>query len=491
MTTVRNLSQMQEWVKVYGPNCLVRWFGKMPCLWTIDPVTVAHILSHADDYAKPLEGRLQVARIIPKSILTAEGDVHRKMRKVTNPAFGPSQIRNLHEIFVEKAMNLSELWREAISVRDSPARVDIVDGLSRATLEVIGLAGFGYQLGALSSEGETNELNRAFRATFKNPPKFSFVRVIMEMFPFLDIFPSERAKNLREAKKITDRISMQLLAERKADARSGTFKDTEGVQSRDVVGRDLLTLLVRSNMATDVPDNQRLSDEEVLAQIPTFLVAGHETSSGALAWCLHALAEAPSVQEKLRRELTGVHHDVPSFDELAKLPYLDAVIRETMRVYGPLTTTLRMAVRDDVLPVSKPFKDIYGKMHDEIRIGKGNRIVIPLMGMNQWPSLWGNDALEFRPERWEKTSAEIEGVPGVWGNVPSFGYGPHACIGFRFAIAEMKAFLFTLVRSFEFEPATSAGDVARTGTVLQRPSLLSQPDKGTQLPLRIREYSLT
>lgn len=98
-----------------------------------------------------------------------------------------------------------------------------------------------------------------------------------------------------------------------------------------------------------------------------FLVGGHETSSNALAWCLHALAEAPSVQGKLRCELLGVHHDVPCFDKLAKLPYLDAVVRETMRVYSPLTTTLRAAVRDDVLPVSKPFKDIYGKMHNEIR----------------------------------------------------------------------------------------------------------------------------
>ncbi|KZV68237.1 cytochrome P450 [Peniophora sp. CONT] len=489
ISTVRNSLQMQEWVAAYGPSFLVRWFGMMPCLWTIDPVTIAHILSHAYDYEKPLEGRLQVARLIAKSILVSEGELHRKMRKIMNPAFGTAQIRRLHEVFVDKAADLRELWKGEILDQGGRGHMNIVDGLGRATLEVIGVAGFNYQLGSLSSAEETNELNHAFRATFKNPPKFSFIRVIMEMFPLLDFFPSERTKNLREAKRVTDRIGAQLLEERKAMIRSEVLKDTQAIQSQDVAGRDLLTLLVKSNMAMNIPENQRLSDEEVLAQIPTFLIAGHETSSTALAWCLYAISQAPEVQEKLRRELLAMGTDVtPSLDELAALPYLDAVVRETLRVYGPLTTTLRAASRDDVLPISKPFKDSSGKIRTEIRIAKGNRIIIPLMAMNQSQALWGNDAFEFKPERWEKASTGTEGVPGVWGNSSSFGYGPRACIGFRFAVDEMKVFLYTLVRAFEFEPATSPGDVARTGTVVQRPSLLSQPDKGTQLPLFVKEH---
>lgn len=96
-------------------------------------------------------------------------------------------------------------------------------------------------------------------------------------------------------------------------------------------------------------------------------MAGHETSSTALAWCLFALTQAPRVQNKLRRELLTISTNAPSLEELATLPYLDAVVRETLRVYGPLATTLRVALRDDVLPVSKPFEDRYGRLRNEIR----------------------------------------------------------------------------------------------------------------------------
>ncbi|KZV67414.1 cytochrome P450 [Peniophora sp. CONT] len=490
ISTVRNALQIQEWVASYGSSFLVHWLGMMPCLWTIDPVTIGYVMSHAYEYEKPMEGRMQLARVMGKSILITEGDLHRKQRKVMNPAFGTAQIRNLHEVFVDKAADLRELWKGQILEQGGCAHTDAVNGLSSATLEVIGVAGFNYQLGSLSAAGETNELNQAFRTIFAKPPKFSLLRVIMELFPILDIFPSERVKNIKEAKKITDRISMQLLDERKVAMRLGTTKDSDDIESKDVAGRDLLTLLVRSNMATDIPDSQRLSDEEVLAQIPTFLVAGHETSSTALSWCLFALTQAPHVQDKLRRELLAVSTDTPSLEELASLPYLDAVIHETMRMYAPLATTLRVASHDDVLPVSQPFKDKNGKPQNEIRIGKGNRIIIPIMGMNQSRSVWGDDALEFKPERWENPPAGIASVPGMWGNVLSFGHGPRGCIGFRFAVDEMKTFLFTLVRTFEFELDASPSDVARTGTLLQRPTLLSQTDKGTQLPLLVKEHVL-
>ena len=97
------------------------------------------------------------------------------------------------------------------------------------------------------------------------------------------------------------------------------------------------------------------------------LAAGHETTSTALTWCLFALTGAPQVQAKLRRELLGVSSEYPSPEELSALPYLDAVVRETLRLYPSVTTALRVAMHDDVLPVSQPFKDKYGRLQLEIR----------------------------------------------------------------------------------------------------------------------------
>ncbi|CAK5266251.1 unnamed protein product, partial [Mycena citricolor] len=86
-------------------------------------------------------------------------------------------------------------------------------------------------------------------------------------------------------------------------------------------------------MSADIQDNQRLSDDEVIAQIPTFLLAGHDTSSVALGWALHALSHHLEIQEKLRQEFLSIHTDTPTMDELNGLAYLDSVLKEAMRLY--------------------------------------------------------------------------------------------------------------------------------------------------------------
>ena len=84
-------------------------------------------------------------------------------------------------------------------------------------------------------------------------------------------------------------------------------------------------------------------------------------------WCLFALTQAPEVQRKLREELLSVDTDKPDMDQLNSLPYLDAVVRETLRVHTPVPSTLRVAKKDDVIPVSEPFVDRYGVVQDDIK----------------------------------------------------------------------------------------------------------------------------
>ena len=89
-------------------------------------------------------------------------------------------------------------------------------------------------------------------------------------------------------------------------------------------------------------------------------------SSTETTWALFALATHPTVQQRLRVELLSVQTDTPSADELNELPYLDAVIRETLRVHAAVLSTLRVAIRDDIIPLSKPFTDRYGRTMSEI-----------------------------------------------------------------------------------------------------------------------------
>lgn len=101
-------------------------------------------------------------------------------------------------------------------------------------------------------------------------------------------------------------------------------------------------------------------------EVPTFLVAGHETTTTATTWALYALTQAPVVQAKLRQELMTVSTDNPTMDELNALPYLDAVVRETLRLHAPVTSTLRAAVKDDVIPLGTPITGKNGEIIDSI-----------------------------------------------------------------------------------------------------------------------------
>ena len=104
-----------------------------------------------------------------------------------------------------------------------------------------------------------------------------------------------------------------------------------------------------------------------IAEVPTFLVAGHETTSTETMWALFALAQKPETQQKLRDELLAVPTETPDMDDLNALPYLDAVVREALRIHAAVTAISRSANKDDVIPLNVPFVDKKGVEHKEIK----------------------------------------------------------------------------------------------------------------------------
>ncbi|KAI0330002.1 cytochrome P450 [Cubamyces sp. BRFM 1775] len=481
-----------RWFEEYGPLVMIRGFFNMPRLLTSDTRVINHVLTHSADYQKPEQARRTLARLLGDGVLITEGDTHRQQRRIMNPAFGPSQIRELTEIFVEKAVELRDVWMKEISDssdKGDSARINVMRGLSKMTLDVIGLAGFNYEFHALNPTGEPNELAKAFEDIFVTPDKIPVLRIMRNFFPILDLIKTEESRRIDEALAVMSRIGSQLIAEKKAEILRQSSEKGDGLGRKSLQGRDLLTLLIRANMATDIPENQRLSDEDVLAQVPTFLVAGHETTSTATTWCLYALTQAPNVQQKLREELLSMGTDNPTMDELMALPYLDMVVRESLRVYAPVPETVRVAKKEDVIPLEKPFTDKDGQTHSSIKIAPGSSIVIPIKTLNRSKEIWGEDAHEFRPERWEDPPEAVSSIPGVWGHMLTFLGGPRACIGYRFSLVEMKALIYTLVRAFEFELAVSPSDIKLVPGIVERPRLRSEPSQGNQMPLIVRKYN--
>ncbi|KAH9915332.1 cytochrome P450 [Fomitopsis serialis] len=471
----------EAWVEEHGPTITYKGWLNSHKLYTLDTRALGHILSHSHDYAKPAMDAFFLGKIVGQGLLVVEGDQHRQQRRVMNPAFGYAQIRGLTEIFVEKAQQLRDFWSDQIAVAGAPARIDVTAGLGKMTLDVIGLAGFNYDFNAL--DDKPNELNQAFTTMFQAITSAStgLAVVLKYAFPILDIIPDSFAKGTNTAQAVARRVGMQLIQDKKAEVMRTS--DEKGVG--DALGsRDLLTLLIKANMSTDIPVSQRLSDEDVLAQVPTFLIAGHETTSYGTGWALFALAQAPLIQRKLREELLGVQTDTPSMDELNALPYLDAVVRETMRLHAPVPATARVACKDDMIPLNTPYTDRHGQVHDHVKHTDSDTD----SRSEPTQALWGEDAFEFKPERWEKLPEAVQSIPGVWGNLMTFIGGPRACIGYRFSLVEMKALLFVLVRAFELELALPANDIIKKSAIVQRPYIRDQVERGSQLPLLFKPY---
>ncbi|KAJ7480949.1 cytochrome P450 [Mycena latifolia] len=475
----------ERWHSEFGPIFRFRGLFSTSELYTADIKAVNHIVSNNMIYQKAPFNVENSKRVFGKGILGVELDEHKRRRRVLNPAFGVAQIRVVTEVFVEKAVQLRDIWAAQVAQEKGAGRIEVLSWLRRMTLDVIGQAEFNYQFEALDASGKPNELHHAFNELFHSPQanRNAAFRLSQAMVPILKLLPMPGRRIHANARAKMLAIGGQILSQSKATVKASGGEKALGSR------RDILSVLLKANMSLDIPDSQRLTDAEVIAQIPTFFIAGHETTSSATTWALHALSLNISAQTKLREELLTMSTDDPTMDELNSLPYLEMVVRETMRVHSPVVFTKRMAMEDDVLPLSKPYVDKTGKAYDSLPIPKGQVMHIPILAVNTDPEIWGPDAREFRPERWEKVPDAAGDVPSVWAHLLTFFAGPHNCIGFRFSLVEMKALLFTLVRAFEFEPGVPRGGIGQSAAILQRPVVLADAGKGSQLPLIVKPFN--
>ncbi|KAG9098412.1 hypothetical protein FS749_003864 [Ceratobasidium sp. UAMH 11750] len=456
----------EEWMEEYGTTFAYRGFLSSYRLFTTDSRALSFIMTQSSTFPKPESLRKGIANLLGEGILFAEFDSHRRQRRIMNPAFGPPQVRELVPIFWQKSLKLKDIWLNMIKVNpEGTTVIDVLPWLSRATLDIIGAAGFDYHFNSLDGEDE-DELAKAFSKIFEAGQQASTLAIIKNFVPIFNIIPDERSRRLKSNMATMHRIGMKLVDDKKAKL-SQELKTGTTAQSRD-----LLTLLIKSNMAYE-SDDQRMTDDEVLGQISTFLVAGHETTSTSTTWALYALSKHPEAQAKLRQELleSGLG-DEPGMVDLDKLPYLDNVVRESLRLHSPVPGTIREAAHDVHIPVSRNFKDRCGVEHTHIALHKGDTIFLP----------------EFRPERWDNISETMKGVPGVWGHVMTFLVGNRSCIGYRFAVIEMKALLYSLIRAIEFDIDPSIEIEGKT-TVVTRPRIVSEPEKGNQMPLICKPVS--
>ncbi|GAW01776.1 cytochrome-450 hydroxylase [Lentinula edodes] len=398
-----------------------------------------------------------------------------------------------------KGDQLKNRWMDIMNAGTTEAAtVDVCQWMSRATFDIIGLAGFDYNFNSI--QDESNELFLAYKEMFdKVIGKSTFWGTLASVYlpTLFKIIPNQRSRTIERCQAVIRREAGNMITEKKR-------KIAEGNETgKAYQGKDILTQLLTSNAAIDIPIEQRIDDEEMLHNINTFMFAGSDTTSLTVSWILYLLTENPEMQERLRAELLTVlpptaptnlseltEEETQSlYAEVSELPYLHNVMREALRLIPPLHSTLRVATKDDEIPVSYPVHRSDGSVDESaqsIHIAKGTFVHVSVEAFNLDQDVWGEDAWSFNPDRWDDLPEKAREQPGLFSNILSFSAGPRSCIGIRFALIEIKTFLFVLLTNFVFQ--SGLDPIEKINVVLTRPFVKKQFSKGSQMPLIVKRF---
>jgi cytochrome P450 len=381
---------------------IVAYGGERPLVvWVTDPALIETVLIKSPElFPKTRLDKRVLKPVVGDGLLTAEGDTWRWQRKLASPLFRHTEILNYVPVMVAATRQRLDLWRSAGGVR----RIEIEEEMTETTFSVISrtiLAGIDEQ------DGE--EVKRAGRA-YLDPITWEIAAALL-LLPETWWHPGKRRMKRAAAQ---ERAAVQRLLDRRRQLQGGD----------DLVGR----MLAARNPETGEP----MSDAQLIDNLATFLLAGHETTAKALTWTLYLLARSPEWQERVRAEVNAVTGGAPVGPEhVAKLEITQRVLKESMRLYPPVPVLTRVNAQDLEL----------GGM----ALKAPTLIVIPVYAVHRHHKTWADPDLfdpdRFLPDR-EALFARAQFMP--------FGAGPRICIGSAFAMIEATAILATVLQAATF-----------------------------------------
>ncbi|THU89712.1 cytochrome P450, partial [Dendrothele bispora CBS 962.96] len=468
------------WIEEYGTIFkLAGCFGE-EFLFVSDPKALQHILHGSSyHYPKTKELRNLARRMFGRSMAWAEGETHQRHRKALNPAFSSSQLKTFLSLFQQSTERFSDKWQSEFfssSLSSGTSfewkQIDIYRWLPRITLDIIGESAFDYKFGALDA---AINVDLFFQSHFTP-------RVQHDLSTLTQFNPDSLIILTREDR----RFNAWLEASKSAAKEILKKKSRESSREGD---KDILSVLVRSNQLTD--PHKRLDDEEVLSQMTTIILGGHETTASTMTWMLYELARHPEDQRRVREEIlelrrrkraAGQDKELNSND-YDSMEFFNAVIKETLRIYPIIVAFSRYTDRDDVIPLDEPVVSANGGKLKEVPVGKGQRVHIDIAGYNKLQSVWGSDTHLWNPERFLDIKKGT--TLGVYANLLTFSAGVRSCIGWRFALLEMQAILAGLLEKYEFTILDPEMEIYRAQAIFMVPMARGKDMEGPQMPLGV------
>jgi cytochrome P450 len=342
-------------------------------------------------------GLERAKRLLGEGLLTSEGPVHLRQRRLMQPAFHKERIASYATVMTDYAERVQSGWRDG-------SVVDAAQEMMRLTLGVVGKTLFDQDV-----ESQAREVGEALTDVMD-----SFWIQMLPFYDTLEKLPVPALKRARQARARLDRIIYGMIAERR-----------RALHDRG----DLLSMLLLAQ--DEEAGGQGMTDEQVRDEAMTIFLAGHETTAVALAWTWFLLSRAPDVEARLHEEIDGVLAGrIPTVADLPSLPFTEQVVTESMRLYPPAWIIGRRALDDYHL--------------DRYNVAKRSIIVMSPYLIHHDPRFYP-DPEEFRPGRW---TPEFKASLPPFAYLP-FGGGARRCIGESFAWMELVLVLSSIAQRWQ------------------------------------------
>lgn len=351
-------------------------------------VAQAHKFHKNDDYTDPQRG---LARFLGSSLLTSDGEFWKRQRKLMQPAFHHKRIEGYAQHMVEATAEMLNRWQDG-------AWLDVDHEMMALTLKVVVRSLFETEAGEDTQKiSEAMDTIQAFTGTPRLLPTW---------------IPTPLEMRTRRAVKLLDEVIYGLIEKRRADSQKHS---------------DLLSMLIE----TQDENGEQMTSKQIRDELVTLYLAGHETTANTLNWTFYLLSQNPHIEARLHEELDRVLGGrAPTLADLKSLPYTEQVIKESMRLFPPAFVVSREAIEDVTI--------------GSTILPKGAVVVLWTYFTHRDPRWWGEDAMDFKPERFtpESEKAQIR-----YSYLP-FGAGPRICIGNMFALTEAQLMLASIAQQY-------------------------------------------